>query len=308
MECGLLNLPACIMDAVGQFMLSIINAPLQPFLSAIKLLLTQPASIDVFASVWGVMVYVISIFYGLFIIIAGFNFIISGYSAEKRTRAKEWLQNVILMVLFVQASFLIYKLIAELAAGVTSGVVAMIDPNFFLFTLDSIVNIFLQIALGIFYLLVLFITVVVLAINYLLASIGVLFFPFGVFFYFIPPLRDIGRFIISKLMFVLFLPFFASLVLLGASALTQVGAFSSIKMLLMIGAFMLVNVLMILLALLAIARGVMGVMRTDIARGILLFKGHFLTSSAPKKPEEPPGREYWGRVRSDYPGYERGRK
>jgi hypothetical protein len=184
----------------------------------------------------------------------------------------------------------------------------MIDPDFFLFTLDSIVNIFLQIALGIFYLLVLFITVVVLAVNYLLASIGVLFFPFGVFFYFIPPLRDIGRFIISKLMFVLFLPFFASLVLLGASALTQVGAFSSIKMLLMIGAFMLVNLLMILLALLAIARGVMGVMRTDIARGILLFKGHFLTSSAPKKPADPPGREYWGRVRSDYPGYERGRK
>jgi hypothetical protein len=305
MVCDLLDLPGCIMDAIGQFFLSIINAPIQPFLSAIKLLLTQPASIDVFASLWGVMVYVISIFYGLFIIIAGFNFVISGYSAEKRTRAKEWMQNVILMVLFVQASFLIYKLIAELAAGVTAGVVGMIDPNFFLFTLDSIVNIFLQIALGIFYMFVLFVTVVVFAINYLLASIGILFFPFGVFFYFIPPLRDIGRFIISKLMFVLFLPFFASLVLLGASELVKVGAFSSIKILLMIGAFSLVNVLMILLAILAVVRGVMGVMRSDIARGVLFLKGNFLLGSALKKPAEPEGREYWGRVRSDYPGYER---
>jgi hypothetical protein len=308
MVCNLLNLPGCIMDAVGQFILSIINAPIQPFLSAIKLLLTHPASIDIFASLWAVMVYVISIFYGLFIIIAGFNFVISGYSAEKRTRAKEWLQNVILMVLFVQASFLIYKLVAELAAGVTAGVVGMIDPNFFLFTFDNVINIFLQIAFGMFYMLTLFITVVTFAINYLLASIGVLFFPFGVFFYFVPPLRDIGRFIISKLAFVLFLPFFASLVLLGASQLVNVGAFSSIKILLMIGAFSLVNVLMILLAVLALLRGVMGVMRSDIARGVLFLKGNFLLGSALKKPAEPEGREYWSRVRSDYPGYERRRR
>lgn len=307
MACNLLNLPSCIMDAIGQFILSIINAPIQPFLSAIKLLLTQPANVQVFASLWAVLIYVISIFYGLFILFAGFNLIISGYNAEKRQRAKEWLQNAILMILFVQASFLIYKLVAELAAGITSGVVSMIDPNFFLFTLDSLVNIFLEIALGIFYILVLFVTVVIFAINYLLASIGVLFFPFGVFFYFIPPLRDIGRFIISKLMFVLFLPFFASLVLLGAAELLKVGSFSSIKIVLVIGAFALVNVLMILFAILAVLRGVMGVMRSDMARGMMFLKGHFLIGSAMQKPapDRHNDREYWGKVRKDYPQYER---
>lgn len=304
MECTLLNLPACILEAIGEFILSIINAPVLPFLSAIKLLLSQPANVQVFSSLWAVLIYVISIFYGLFILFAGFNLIISGYNAEKRERAKEWLQNTILMILFVQSSFLIYKLIAELAAGITAGVVSLIDPNFFLFTLDNLVNIFLQIALGLFYVLVLFITVVVFAVNYLLASIGVLFFPFGLFFYFIPPLRDIGRFIISKLMFVLFLPFFASLILLGTSQLVNVGSFSAIKIILMIGAFALVNVLMILLAVLAIFRTISGVMRSDFARGAMFLKGHFLVGSAmPKAEPKHNDREYWSKVRKDY--YER---
>ncbi len=282
MECTLFNLPACILEALGEFILSIINAPILPFLNIIKNLLTQPANVQAFASLWAVLIYVISIFYGLFILFAGFNLIISGYNAEKRERAKEWLQNTLLMIIFVQASFLIYKLAAELASGISSGVVQMIDPNFFLFTLDSLANIFLEISLGIFYIIILFITVIAFAVNYLLASIGVLFFPFGLFFYFIPPLRDIGRFIISKLMFILFLPFFASLILLGAAELVKVGNFDMIKIVLMIGAFALVNVLMILLAILAILRAVTGVMRTDAAKGMMFLKGHFLISNPQK--------------------------
>jgi hypothetical protein len=283
------------MEIIGDFILSIINAPIQPFLDVIKRLLTQPANSQVFGSLWAVLIYVISIFYGLFILFAGFNFVISGYNAEKRERAKEWLQNIILMIFFVQASFLIYQLIAELAAGIASGVVGMIDPNFFLFTLDNLANVFLEIALGIFYVGVLFVTVVVFAVNYLLASIGVLFFPFGLFFYFIPPLRDIGRFIISSLMFILFLPFFASLVLLGASVLVQVGGFSMIKIVLMIGAFALVNVLMVLLAVLAVFRAVTGVMRSGITRGIMFLKGHVLgTTQKQSQPNNysPPGQRW----------------
>lgn len=287
MECELWNLPACILDAIGEFVLSVINAPILPFLNILKQLLAQPSNVQAFGALWSVIIYVISTFYGLFILFAGFNFIISGYDSVKRHRAKEWLQNVILMIFFVQASFLIYSLVAELASGITSGVVGMIDPDFFLFTLDNLVNISLEIALGIFYVFILFVTVIIFAINYLLASIGVVFFPFGLFFYFIPPLRDIGRFIISKLMFVLFLPFFASLILLGASQLIQVGSFDIIKIVIMIAAFALVDVLMILLAILALLRAVTGVMRSDAARGILLLKGHFNVSNGAQKPKEP---------------------
>ncbi|VVB81087.1 Uncharacterised protein [uncultured archaeon] len=302
MECSWINLPACLLEALGDFILSIINAPITPFLEVIKQLLTQPANIQAFGALWAVIIYIISTFYGLFIIFAGFNLIISGYNAEKRERAKEWLQNTLLMIFFVQASFFIYALISELASGVTAGVVSIIDPNFFLFTLDNLVNVYLEIAFGIFYVSILFTTVIVFSINYLLASIGVLFFPFGLFFYFIPPLRDIGKFVISNLVFVLFLPFFASLIFLGGAELIKVGGFSMVKIVLTLGAFALVNVLMVLLAVLAVFRAVMGVMRSDVARGVMFLKGHFLMGSAMQKSAPEQGREYWGRVRKDYYG------
>jgi hypothetical protein len=296
MTCGILNLADCIVEKFGDFILSIINAPLKPFLDAIKLLLTQPANIQAFAALWGVMVYVISAFYGIFILLAGLNFIISGYNAERRERAKEWLQNTLLMIFFVQASFYVYLLTAELASTLTAGVVNMISPQFFLLTLDNPVNLGLEIVLGLGYLLVLLITVIVFSINYFFASIGVLFFPFGLFFYFIPPLRDIGRFIISKLAFVLFFPFFAGLILLGTSRLIGVGAFSNIKIVLMIAAFLMVDVLLVLLAVLALVRAVMGLLRSDLARAFLFVKGHAFAAAPDKAPPNLPPhlqREYY---------------
>lgn len=307
MTCGILNLPECIVDQLTSFIQNIVNAPLIPFLDIIRRLLTQPANVSAFGSLWAVIIYVLSTFYGLFIMAAGFNFIISGYNAERRERAKEWLQNVILMIFFVQASFLLYSLVAEMAAGITSGIINMIDPNFFLITIDNTINVGLEIVLGVVYLLTLLITIIALSVNYFLASIGVVFIPFGVFFYFIPPLRDIGKFIISKLAFVLFIPFFASLVLLGVSQLLTLSFFEYLKIVFMISAFMTINILMVILAILAVFRSVMGVLRSDIGRSVLFFKGHLLAGVAAQKPEQPSqynDREYWRKVRKDH--YPRG--
>mgnify|MGYP001595779206 FL=1 len=88
-DCGLTNLATCIPQKFFEFILTIINAPLQPFLPLTKNLLSAPVNIEVFISLWAIIIYILSIFYGLFLIFAGFNFMISGYSAEKRERAKE---------------------------------------------------------------------------------------------------------------------------------------------------------------------------------------------------------------------------
>ena len=291
------------MDALSQFALSVLNAPIKPVLAALKFLVTTPATLDILHPIWAAMVYVISVFYGLFILGAGFNFIISGMSAERRTRAKEWLQNAILMMLFVQSSFLLYGLIAQIAASLTSGVVGMIDPNFFLFTIDDGISTALQMTFGSLYLVTICITLILLSINYLGCLVGAVFFPFGVFFYFIPPLRDIGKFIMSSLAFILFIPFFASLIFLVNSELMKVGYYDTLKIFFMIGSFWGINIMMLLLAVLAIVRAVMGLLRTDIARGVLFLKGQFLAGSALKKEEktaEPPGREHWAEVRKDY--------
>lgn len=296
------DIPGCVLDTIIEFVQSAINAPLVPFLQTIKMLLTQPANIYPFTALWALIIYLISIFYGLFIMAAGLNFIISAYSPERRYRAKEWLQNVILMIISVQASFLIYSLISQLASGLAGAIVGLIDPNFFYITLDNSSNVGFNIALGAVYFLTLLVTIVTFSVNYFLISIGIVFFPFGVFFYFIPPLRDIGKFIISKLVFVLFLPFFASILLLGVSQLMNVSGLSEIKILFMISAFAGANGMMLILAILAILRSVMGVMRSDIARGLLFFKGHLAAGLAPAKQEQsaPNEREYYGRFRKDY--------
>lgn len=292
----------CLLGAFGDWLVDVINAPVTPFLETIKTLLSAPPSVEAFYSLWVVIVSVISIFYGLFILFAGFNLIVSGGSVERRYNAKQWLQNVLLMVLAVQSSYLLYMVISQLASGLSAGVVSLIDPSFFQFTLDSFTNVALEISLGVIYLFSLNISVLVFAITHIIASVGVLFFPFGLFFYFIPPLRDIGRFIISKLMFVLFLPFFASLILLGSAQLVSVESFGMIKFVLVVGAFQLVNLLMIILAFLAIFRAVMSVLHSDLAKGIMLVKGYFVAALATGSDKKQPAvsdREFWSKPKTD---------
>ncbi len=304
MSCDISDLPSCITDALAQFALSVLNAPIKPVLAALKFLVTTPATLDILHPIWAAMVYVISVFYGLFILGAGFNFIISGMSAERRAKAKEWLQNALLMMIFVQASFLLYGWIAQIASSLTSGIVGMIDPNFFLFTIDDGISTALQLTFGGFYLVTICITLILLSINYLGCLVGAIFFPFGIFFYFIPPLRDIGKFIISSCAFILFIPFFASLVFLVNSEVMKIGFYDTLKIFFMIGSFWSINIGMLLLAVLAIVRAVFGLLRTDIARGVLFLKGHFLAGAAAGKKEEktaePLGREHWANVRKDY--------
>jgi len=290
MTCGILELPDCIVQRFTDFLLSIINAPLQPFLNAIRDILTQPANIQAFYALWTVIVYVISAFYGLFILASGLNFVVSGHSPERREQAKEWLQNAILMIFFVQASFLLYTLLADVAASLAVGGFNLINPNFFLITLDNPVNIGLELVLGMAYLATIFITLLVLSINYLIGSIGIIFFPIGIFLYFIPPLRDAGKLIISKILFVLFLPFFATLVLAGASRLTTIGIFANMKIVLAVAAFGIVDVMLVVLAILAIFRAVMSVLNSSITRAILFLKTGIATASRPPNP--PPTSQY----------------
>lgn len=191
------------------------------------------------------------------------------------------------MILFVQTSYLIYSLIAELASRLTSGVLGMIDQRFFLLTFDNAINIGLEIVLGIFYLIILFITMLVFAIIYVFSSIGIVFFPFGLFFYFIPPLRDIGRFIINNILLVLFLPFFSSLILLGVAELQK--GLASIKIILMIAGFALIDVLLILLAVFALFKAVNTVKRSGISQVMVYMK----QTVQPRSEKQVSEREYW---------------
>lgn len=265
-KCGLTNLAVCIPEKLYQYTLSIINAPLQPFLELTQNLLSEPVNIETFIALWAIVIYILSMFYGLFILFAGFNFIISGYSTVRREKAKIWLKNIILMIFFVQASYYIYSILLELSSSLTTGVINLIDPNFFLLTIDNYVNIGLELILGIFYLITLVISIILLALRYLIVAIGIIFFPIGLFLNFIPVLKSYGKLIINILMIIIFIPFFHALMLLACSKLVEIPIFANIKILLMIASFSLVNISTILLVLFAVIKSALAILNSDLGR------------------------------------------
>lgn len=253
-ECSITNLAACIAESFFSFLLNILNAPVQPLLNAVNYFLTQPVNINIFSSIWGIIVYILSLFYGILLMYIGFKFIISGHSPEKREKAKSDLTNIILMIVLVQASFYLYSLIIQIVASVSAVVLNMVPQNFFLLTVDNVTNIGLELVLIIPYLISILITLIFLSLRYLIVSLGVLFFAIGIFLYFIGPLNHYGRLIINFLIATISITFFYSIVFLASSMLLNVSAFDNFKMLVMIGAFSFINIATLFLALFVIAK------------------------------------------------------
>ena len=243
-ECGLLNLASCIPQKIYEFFIGVINAPISPLLSLTKSLLTEPVRIDLFLPLWAIMLYVLSLFYGILMLYSGFNFMFSGYDAIKRAKAKQGFMNLFIMIVLIQASYFIYSLVIEIESLLTAGVINLVEPHFFLITADNIINIGLQFFFAIFYVLTLLITVIFLTLRYIIVAVGVVFIPIGIFCYFIPPLNSYGRLIFNFLGVCLFITFFDSLIFLVCSQLTQIELFASFKILVMISAFGLANLLM----------------------------------------------------------------
>ena len=150
----------------------------------------------------------------------------------------------------------------------TAGVINIIDPKFFLMTLDSGLNFGLQLSLLSFYIITMITTIVLLGLRYLFAIIGVVFFPIAMFFYFIPPLQSYGKLITNLLLVIIFVPFFDAVMLFGASALLKIPVFANFKIVLTIVAFTAVNLLMILLTIFAIIKAATSVLDSDMGRGI----------------------------------------
>src|SRR3989344_383998 len=263
-DCSILNFTSCLPEKFMEYLLSIINAPFVPLLNLVKDLLAEPVNISLFQSLWVLMIYILSIFYGILVLWAGFNFIISGHDSAKREHAKTWLKNVLIMIVLVQASYFFYELLLEVSARLTLGIIDMINPDFFLLTADSLGSLALELVFGISYLFTLLITIIFLALRYFLVAVGLIFFPFGIFFYFIPFMKSYGKLIINTLMIMIFLPFFQSLILLVVSKMLEVSVFAEFKILVLITSFLLINLVTIFMLVFAIVKSAFALMNTDI--------------------------------------------
>ncbi len=248
-ECGLLNLATCIPQKLFDFMLGLFNAPIQPLLNLTKSLLTEPVNLAPFGSLWAIIMYIISLFYGLLLMYAGFNFMISGYDVIRREKAKIWFRNILIMIVLVQMSYFIYSTFIDMNSLMTSGLVNMIDSRFFLLTADNIVNLGLELFFGFLYVATLLISVLFLTLRYVLVALGVILIPVGIFLYFIPPLNSYGKLILNFFGICIFLTFFDSLILLAGSKIIEIPIFENFKILVMITCFSIVNFLMFYLML-----------------------------------------------------------
>jgi len=241
-ECGITNLASCIPEKIFEFFLSVLNAPLQPLLNWIRDLMTEPVNTSLFASIWSIIVYILSLFYGLFLLFIGFKFLIAGYSPEQRENSKKSLANIIIMMVLVQASYVLYSVALQLSGGLTSAIFNIIDPHFFILTIDNLPNIALQFILTLPYVVQLLITLVLLVLRYVIVLSGVVLFPIGIFCYFIEPLQGYGKLILNAILVVMIIPFFYAIIFLASSMLLQIPLFQNMKIVVMIGAFFLVNI------------------------------------------------------------------
>ena len=258
-DCGLTNLASCLPEKFFEYLLSLISAPFQSLLDSAKFLLSEPVSLDVYAPLWAIVIYVISMFYAFLIIYSGINFMVSGYDVSKREKAKQGLRNVIIMILLVQASFFIYALINDTSAIISSSVLTLVPQDFFSLRIDSLSSFALQLTLGIIFLGTMVLTLLCLVLRYAIVAIGVMFFPIAIFAYFTTPLREYGLLAFNFLGTCMFITSLDSLIIVGFSKLIELPAFQEMKFIVMISALTLTNVLMLFLMFFSIAKSAFGV-------------------------------------------------
>lgn len=229
-----------------EYLSSLLAQPIQPLLDWIKSLMTAEINIHLFSSIWGIVIYILSLFYGILLLYAGFNFMISGYDVVKREQAKAWLRNILIMMVLVQSSYFLYEMAIELNAAMTTGVFSMINPQFFQLTTDNLTSFALQLAFTFLYTAVLLVTLLLLVFRYIFVSMGVIFFPLAIFLSFIPMFKDYGEALLHILLSLVFMGFLQSLILLGGSMLLSVGIFQQMQIVVMTCTFLLVIIATVL--------------------------------------------------------------
>ncbi len=230
------------------FLLDIINQALEPFQNIIKTNLEHNPNIENNKNTWKIITYTISFFYVLILMYSGFLFIVSGNDVIKRDTAKEWLRNILVMLILIQASFYLYEIILELGSSINTSILNLIPDSFFQINSLNYLNFGVQLILALLYLLILLLTALFLVIRIIFVFFGVVLFPIGIFLYFIPPLNAYGRFFIHLIMVFVFSTVLASLILLTVSNLLASGQYTRIiKTLIIIGGFVLIDLLFIAL-------------------------------------------------------------
>ncbi len=242
-ECGWSNLGSCVtnsfFDKLTEFLLNIINKPIDLIILFIQNILTAEPPLELFYGVWRSVVFALSSLYGLVLLYVAVRFIVSGGSAILRERAKQQLQSTLLLIFSVNASYFLYDLGVLLVHYFARGLFVLVNPAFFRFTLD--VSLPLQLVFGSFYLMTLLFTVLVLIIRYVFLGAGVVLLPIGLVLLYLPFSEGYGRWLLNLIGANVIVSIPSMVILVTFSTLLDNPLFRSLKVFLVIAGFLAMN-------------------------------------------------------------------
>ncbi len=255
-----------------------------------EFLLTTNPNPDSLYNWWQSIVLIISSLYLLVFLLVGLMFLFSTISIETRVKAKEWLKGALFMIVGVNVSFYLYKLILELATAITQYMWVSGFEQFFQTSNYANPNTMFLV----FYLFSIAFTAITLFARYLFLMAGVMLFPIAIFLYFIPPLKNWGQMIFNLIGIFLFMQFADVLVFIASNQIAiqlEGQEFSSIVPAL---AFLLVGIVNILLIIYAVLKSAFSIAEnsTIIAYAFGSISGRIGNLANTLKPApQPPPRE-----------------
>jgi len=270
MGCSITSLHECVVEFLFEFILDLINTAIEPLLGLIEKFLTEPVKTSLFSEPWSIIIYILSLSYGLILVYIGIKFMVSGESPEQRESAKSSLKNIIIMIILIQSSFILYSVLLDLSGALTKTILDLTGDDFFRLTFESFSSFALELTFLGLYLFHLLVVILILVIRYITVSAGVIFFVLGIFFYFIPFMQNFGKLILYTLCTLIFLPFFYSIVFLTSSKVIELNTFRHFKILIMIGSLDIIIFGTLLLLLFVIIKAALKVITpaTKIAKVI----------------------------------------
>jgi hypothetical protein len=214
-----------------------------------EFLITTNPDVEGMQSWHSSIVLIISSLYLLVFLVIGFMFLFYSINTEKRAKAKEWLTNAFIMIIGVNVSFYLYRLILELATAIAQFMWVTGFENFFDASSSGLNTVFLVFNLG-----AVALAAITLFARYLFLLGGVLLFPIGIFLYFIPPLQNWGKMIFNLIGVFLFMQFVDVLVFIAAEQIAVQLAGEGIAPLVIPFAFLMIAVINILMIVYAVLK------------------------------------------------------
>jgi len=271
-SCGITNFASCLPEKIFSYFGKIVTAPLDSMLTFVKTIIAMPANTDLFKDLWATMVYIISMFYGLMFMWSGFQFMVSGYDVVQRDKAKTFLRNTIVMIVFVQCSYYLYLLIIEISEIMTSGVMNIIPQDFFSVQMTGITQAIAYQLFSISLIGILLIVCLLLLIRFLVVSLGVALFPIAIFCYFVEPLNSYGKLMLNFLFSNIFVNFFICLIILAFSRITYSPHFAEFKIYAMMATYLCVIIVMIFVCWFSVIKSAVN-STSSVVSVISKFKG-----------------------------------